>query len=230
MRIAAEIGARREALGEHWCLPGGGPLSGRQAADIAGRYLGRQVKLRSAGMTTLRMKIGLSMPVVESRATERITIADLERLSDIARSDRDWFFEHYPKYARYQSRVACVALCQGAALHFIDGKTGIKDLDVWTFYYELPSTPFPYRRHARKDFGISHLTNWSRRVDLMARALPVQLGTDPAKMLCDYLTKKPTKSSVCLAKKAVVLIDPPSRRGEIVWLNDKITIAHRGAP
>ena len=44
-----------QALGEHWCLPGSGPLSGRQAADIAGRLLGRQVKLRSAGLATLRV-------------------------------------------------------------------------------------------------------------------------------------------------------------------------------
>jgi nucleoside-diphosphate-sugar epimerase len=58
MRIAVEIGARTEALGAHWCLPGSGPLSGQQVADIAGRYLGRQVKLRSAGMTTLRI-VGL---------------------------------------------------------------------------------------------------------------------------------------------------------------------------
>jgi hypothetical protein len=58
MRIAVEIGARTEALGEHWCLPGSGPLSGRQVADIAGRYLGRQVKLRSAGMTTLPIQQG----------------------------------------------------------------------------------------------------------------------------------------------------------------------------
>jgi nucleoside-diphosphate-sugar epimerase len=55
MRIAVEIGARTEALSEHWCLPGSGPLSGRQVADIAGHHLGRQVKLRSAGMTTLRI-------------------------------------------------------------------------------------------------------------------------------------------------------------------------------
>ena len=55
MRIAVAIGARNEALGEHWCLPGSGPLSGRQMADIAGRHLGRQVKLRSAGMMTLRI-------------------------------------------------------------------------------------------------------------------------------------------------------------------------------
>jgi hypothetical protein len=55
MRIAAAIGARAEAFGMHWCLPGGGPLSGRQAADIAGRHLGRPVKLRSAGITMLRI-------------------------------------------------------------------------------------------------------------------------------------------------------------------------------
>jgi hypothetical protein len=58
MRIAVEIGARVEAFGEHWCLPGSGPLSGRQAMDIAGRHLGRQIKLRSAGMMTLRI-VGL---------------------------------------------------------------------------------------------------------------------------------------------------------------------------
>jgi nucleoside-diphosphate-sugar epimerase len=55
MRIAVEIGARTEAHGEHWCLPGTGALSGQQVADIAGRHLGRQVKLRSVGLTTLRI-------------------------------------------------------------------------------------------------------------------------------------------------------------------------------
>jgi nucleoside-diphosphate-sugar epimerase len=55
MRIAAAIGTRAEALGQHWCLPGGGPLSGKQAADIMGRHLGRPVKLRSAGLMTLRV-------------------------------------------------------------------------------------------------------------------------------------------------------------------------------
>jgi nucleoside-diphosphate-sugar epimerase len=54
-RIAAAIGARAEAFGAHWCLHGGGPLSARQAADIAGRHLGRSVKLRSLGLTTLRI-------------------------------------------------------------------------------------------------------------------------------------------------------------------------------
>jgi nucleoside-diphosphate-sugar epimerase len=58
MRLAAAIGGRTESFGEHWCLPGSGPLSGRQAVEIAGRHLGRPVKLRSAGMMTLRI-VGL---------------------------------------------------------------------------------------------------------------------------------------------------------------------------
>jgi nucleoside-diphosphate-sugar epimerase len=55
MRIAATIGGRAEAFGAHWCLPGSGPLSGQQVAEIAGRHLGRTVKLRSAGLMTLRI-------------------------------------------------------------------------------------------------------------------------------------------------------------------------------
>ncbi len=55
MRIAVEIGARNEALGEHWCLPGSGPLNGWEAVDIAKRHLGKQVKLRAAGITALRI-------------------------------------------------------------------------------------------------------------------------------------------------------------------------------
>jgi len=58
MRIAAAVGSCSEAFGAHWCLPGSGPLSGREAVDIAARHLGRSVKLRSAGLTTLRI-VGL---------------------------------------------------------------------------------------------------------------------------------------------------------------------------
>ena len=55
MRIAAAVGTRAEAFGAHWCLPGSGPLTGRQFAELCSRHLGHQVKLRAAGMTMLRI-------------------------------------------------------------------------------------------------------------------------------------------------------------------------------
>lgn len=55
MRVAAAIGRREEAFGAHWCLPGGGPLTGNQVAAIAWRHFGRPVKLRAAGLTMLRV-------------------------------------------------------------------------------------------------------------------------------------------------------------------------------
>jgi nucleoside-diphosphate-sugar epimerase len=58
MRIAATIGGRPQACGQHWCLPGSGPLTGEQLAAICARHLGRRVKLRTAGMTMLRL-VGL---------------------------------------------------------------------------------------------------------------------------------------------------------------------------
>lgn len=58
MRIAAAIGQKPDAAAAHWCLPGSGPLTGRQMAAIASRRLGHTVKLRTAGMTMLRL-VGL---------------------------------------------------------------------------------------------------------------------------------------------------------------------------
>jgi nucleoside-diphosphate-sugar epimerase len=55
MRIAAAIGERPQAGGQHWCLPGSGPLSGKEMAVLASRHLGRMVKLRSIGMMMLRL-------------------------------------------------------------------------------------------------------------------------------------------------------------------------------
>lgn len=55
MRIAAAIGQHPEAFGAHWCLPGSGPLSGRQLAEITSRHLGRPARLRTAGPLLLRL-------------------------------------------------------------------------------------------------------------------------------------------------------------------------------
>jgi hypothetical protein len=90
------------------------------------------------------------------RSYERIEKEDLEKLLKFAIDDREDFFARYPRWKHlYANRVICIALCQGAAQHFVDGKNGVKDFDVWTFYADHQDAPFPYRRIGRRDFGIS---------------------------------------------------------------------------
>jgi len=55
MEIAARIASHDEAFGERWILPGAGPLSGESFRQIAGRELGREVRIRAAGLWTLRL-------------------------------------------------------------------------------------------------------------------------------------------------------------------------------
>jgi len=54
MHIAAELATREEAYGRRWVVPGSGPASIRWLLGIAGRCLGRQVKVR--GTTPIVLK------------------------------------------------------------------------------------------------------------------------------------------------------------------------------
>ena len=56
-----------------------------------------------------------------------------------------------------------------------------------------------------------------RRVDLLGRSLPAEPGADPTDILRLYLAARRTDSARALAAKAVVLIHPENRTGEIVW-------------
>jgi hypothetical protein len=89
-----------------------------------------------------------------SRSYEPLTKADLRRLGEIAAADRTDLFRRKPDTGRlYADHLFAVALCQGGALHYLDGKNGIKDLDVWSFFKPNPKRQFPYRRRAQLDFG-----------------------------------------------------------------------------
>lgn len=71
-------------------------------------------------------------------------------------------------------------MCQGAGLHYVDYKTGVKDFDVWSVYAEHPGGPFPARWRGTADFGVSKFGCYSgdpdryrgRRVDIMGRHSP----------------------------------------------------------
>jgi len=117
-----------------------------------------------------------------------------------------------------------VALCQGAALHYLDGRTGVKDLDVYTVYASHPEGPFPYRWLIARDFGPSELGRHpddvgfvGRHVDLIGRSLDVQVDADPIEAVQDYLRHNRNTSPRKLAAKAVIAVDPPELRGTQVW-------------
>jgi hypothetical protein len=111
------------------------------------------------------------------------------------------------------------------ALHYLDGRNGVKDFDVWSFYAAADDGPFPYRWRGTADFGVSRFGRYpddppsyvGRRVDLLGRSLPAPPGADPAAVLRDYLTAARTASAKALADKPVILISPDGVVGERIW-------------
>lgn len=160
-----------------------------------------------------------------TRSLATITLDDLRRLGRLAAEDRTAFFARKPETGLlYSSRLFAVALCQGGALHYLNGTNGIKDLDVWSFYTESPTRMFPPRRRAKVDlgdpkFGVTPDTPSfvGRRVDLIGRSIPNANPKDPIGTLRRYLSGGRTESARLLAMKAVVLIEPEDLIGTVVW-------------
>jgi hypothetical protein len=126
-----------------------------------------------------------------ARSFKTISDSDLQRLADIAMVDRRNFFSKHRKWAKaYKNRVLCSALCQGAALHFVDGRVGINDFDVYTFYAKNPRRRWCARALRSRDFGhpkfgksIDRPNYKGRRVDLMGRSIDVGRGVNPVAAL-----------------------------------------------
>lgn len=117
------------------------------------------------------------MPRDEPRSYHRITRGVLDRLSVIAAEDREDRFSRHPRWAVYRDRVLCVALCQGAALHYVDGCNGVKDLDVYTFYAAHEVGPFPPRWPLERRLELAPFRG--RYVDLMGRSVRERVDADP---------------------------------------------------
>jgi hypothetical protein len=154
------------------------------------------------------------------RSLARIEIADLLRLAALAADVEAELFRRNPDGSgRYAGRLLGRALCQGAALHYVNGRNGVKDFDVWSFYAQYDDWPFPARWRGTRDFGPSKFGKYprdaprysGRRVDLLGRSLRVGPGADLTEAIRRYLTVRRTRSAKELAAKAVVLIDPESR-------------------
>lgn len=89
----------------------------------------------------------------ELRSYEPITKEDLEQLAALAFRDHERFFAQNPQWAFMKDRLLGVILTQGAAEHFVDGRWGINDFDMYLIYEEWPGRPFRIRRRREIDCG-----------------------------------------------------------------------------
>lgn len=89
--------------------------------------------------------------------------------------------------------------------------------------------PWPYRRHGVADFGLSEFGYRpadapykgkrlvGRHVDLMGRALPVDLEANPVDAVRSWLATGKDGTPWHLRKKAVVGLYPAKYRGKVIW-------------
>ncbi len=121
-----------------------------------------------------------------------------------------------------------VALCQGAAMHYLDKVNGVKDFDVW-FFFPFSGEHLPYRTiwnwdYVNPKFG-RHPDVWGyagRRVDVIVRSIHHFVEADPVQTILRYLQEENTVSSRELAKKAVVMLGPGELLGRGVWYKQKM--------
>ena len=103
------------------------------------------------------------MSVDAERSVARIDVADLLWLAALAADAEAELFRRNPDGSgRYAGRLLGRALCQGAALHYVNEHNGVKDFDVWSFYAHYDDWPFPARWRVTRDFGPSRFGRYPR--------------------------------------------------------------------
>lgn len=163
------------------------------------------------------------------RSSAPFTDAHLDRLAEIALEDQAAMFTRTPRLAVYRDRLLLIALCQGGALHYLDGSNGVKDLDVYSFYAQHPTVRMHPLRHTVADFGASEFGHRpadaeargrkfvGRAVDLLVRSLPVEPDADPIMAVRGWLLASKNETPRLLKQKAVIGLYPNIYRGSVVW-------------
>jgi hypothetical protein len=149
---------------------------------------------------------------------------DLAYLRHVALGRLERLFASHPDGSgRYRGRMLCLLLCQGSALHFCDGTSGIKDFDVWAFFDELAAIAFPWRWRGTADFGTSKFGRHpkdagyaGRRVDVLGRSLKRLCGETGVAAATRYFREGRTRSARLLARRPVIDLSA-DRCGQAIW-------------
>jgi len=161
-----------------------------------------------------------------NRSYHTLVKSDLRRLARLAEGQLNDFFVRHPEFALlYRKRLLCSAVADDAALHYLNGATGLEEFRLWWFFAEHPEAPFPFHVVDHADFGESkfgrapHAPSGyvGRRVTLQGRSIDAKPDEDPLRALQRYLRGGATPSARDLAQKAVVLLSPERWSGVQAW-------------
>lgn len=150
---------------------------------------------------------------------EPITHDDLSTFATLAWQKLSQVFEYAPVASLYKDRLLLLALTQGGAQHFLDGKNGLKDIDVWAFFGARDDKPFPFRPRWTADLGPSKFGRSEddvgfagRRIDILGRSIEVRPGEPPEDSVRRWLNGWST-SAIELRKKPAFVISPTENLG-----------------
>jgi hypothetical protein len=164
---------------------------------------------------------------ISARSPEPITQEDLAALLNGSWKRVRQHFVSGPgqKWANLYdiNKPLAVALCQGAAMHYHDHVNGVKDFDVW-FLYPFNGRHLPYRTIWNWDHEVSKFGRHpefegykGRKVDVLVRSVRNYEAADPKLSFYRFLQAEGTETARLLGRKAVVLLEPPERLGEVIW-------------
>lgn len=155
-----------------------------------------------------------------------ITPEDLEEIKQYALEELNRFLHECGspagKYKVYKGKLVAICLCQGVAAHFVDGKTGINDVDVWFFFQENEDVKIPNIKNMRYSKELKFERLGEKRIDFLKKAIrrnifEVSKSSEPTDVLNAFLRSANTASSRELAKKPVIGLYPTSIFASIIW-------------
>jgi len=172
------------------------------------------------------VKLKQMQGVLDVRTYEQLGLDDLKEIRQHALVELDRFLYRIGnpkgKYVVYRDRLIVICLCQGAAQHFVDRTTGIKDIDVWFFFQEHRDVKIPDIKNMRYSVYVIFKNIGKKRVDFLKKGLRKDIidtakSTEPGEILSSYLRRANTHTSQSLSQKSVIGLYPDKVFGKAIW-------------
>lgn len=158
----------------------------------------------------------------------KITKEDLTKFLHLCREDFNNFCERNPIYK--QMKLIAICLAQGGANHYINEKSGIRDLDFYLFFDDNCPVKYPVRLRHVVDLGYGKFGTTvqlaekefvGKACDIMGRSIPYD--GDYVKSIQDWLSKGKSKTPYYLSLKSMVILHPFKDLGKVIWKDGKIS-------